>query len=134
SWRADFGFLNGSVLPVGDYELKFSAMPVGGPKAGQTVAVSQHVRVVDAGVASLTLDAQEACLDGSDTQVVVEVNLANPQDVIVGGQFFLSYDETKLDFVSADAGDAPFTTEIFELVNEGAGEISFSTGDLTNTG
>ncbi len=134
SWRADFGFLNGSILPVGDYEIKFTAVPVGGPKAGQTVAVSQHVRVVDAGVASLTLDAQNACLDGGDTQVVVEINLANPQNVIVGGQFFLAYDNTKLDFVSADAGDAPFTTEVFELVNEGAGEITFSTGDLTNTG
>ncbi|MCL4222371.1 MAG: hypothetical protein KJZ65_13485 [Phycisphaerales bacterium] len=134
SWRADFGFLNGSILPAGDYELKFTAMPMGGPKDGSTVAVSQHVRVLDASVASLTLDAQDACLDDSETQVIVEINLANAQDVIVGGQYFLSYDKTKLDFVSADAGDAPFTTEIFELVNEGTGEITYSTGDLSGTG
>lgn len=134
SWRPDFSFLNGSILPAGDYEVKFTAVPVGGPKEGQTVAVSQHVRVVDASVASLTLDAQDACLDGSQTQVVVEVNLANAQNVIVGGQYFLSYDYTKLDFVSADPGDAPFITEVFELVNEATGEITYSTGDLDANG
>ena len=134
SWRADFGFLNGSILPAGDYDLRFSATPTDGPIASRTVARHALVRVIPADDAALTLDVQDECLGAGETQVVVEVNLSNAQDIIVGGQFFLQYDTSKLTFVSADPGDAPFTSEVFELVNAGLGEITYAVGIPSGSG
>lgn len=134
SWRPDFGFLAGSILPPGDYQLRFSAAPVGGNTDAMTVSTTVNVRVVPTGTASVTLDAQDACLNAGEGQLVVDVNLIDPQDEIVGGQFFLSYDPTKLDFVSADPGDAPFTSQVFESVDEIAGEINYAVGTPSSAG
>lgn len=134
SWHAGFSFLNGSILPAGDYDLRFSAMPTDGPIADRSVARHALVRVIPADDAALTLDVENDCLDGSESQVVVEVNLSNAQDIIVGGQFFLQYDTSKLTFVSADPGDAPFTSEVFELVNAGPGEITYAVGIPSGSG
>lgn len=123
SWRADFGFLNGSILPPGDYTIRFTATDENGNKLASVEAIA---RVVDAGDASLSLDAQDTCLNADDTQVVVDVNMANPPGSIVGGQFFLDYDNTVLDFISIEPGDAPFTDELYEFVDEGAGTIDYS--------
>jgi cohesin domain-containing protein len=134
SWRMDFGFLNGSFLPAGDYDMLWRATPTAGPIASRTTSTYAHVRVIPAASAALTLDAVDDCLDGSQTQVVVEVNLSNAQDTIVGGQFFLSYDTANLTFVSADPGDAPFTSEVFELVDTGPGEITYAVGIPSGAG
>ena len=73
----------------------------------------------------LTLTAP-SCV--TDTQVEVDVLMTGATDLIVGGQFFLEYDNAVLDFVSASVGDAPFDIEVFESVNEGAGTIDYAVG------
>lgn len=135
SWRPDFGFLAGAILPTGDYEVSFSAVPRNGSIDSATVATSALVRVVSATEATVTLDTPDRTLNGSQTQIVVEINLNNAQDIIAGGQFFLSYDTAKLDFVSAQPGDAPFFNEILEDVNETTGQIDYGVGlDLGGVG
>ena len=70
----------------------------------------------------LTLTADNDCYDVGDL-VSVEVWMVNVYTPVVGGQFFLGYDEAKLQLVSADpAGDAaapfdannPFDIELYE--------------------
>jgi hypothetical protein len=83
---------------------------------------------------TVSLEAQDSCLDAGQTQLVVDVNLSGAVQSIVGGQFFLQYDQTRLDFVSAVPGDAPFTTQVYSNVNEVAGEITYAVGVPTGTG
>jgi len=66
------------------------------------------------------------CINGN--QLVVYVNMSCAPDIIVGGQFFFSYNNTVLDFVSADPGSLPFTREVYESVNEGLGTIDYAVG------
>jgi len=47
---------------------------------------------------------------------------------IAGGSFRVVYDPTCLDFVSAVPGGAPWTSEIFEQVNEATGVIFYAVG------
>ncbi len=76
----------------------------------------------------LTLGAVDGCLDATENQLVVEIDAAGLAALNVGGQFFLDYDNTLLDFVSADPGDAPYSVEIFESVDEAAGTIDYAVG------
>jgi EF hand len=76
----------------------------------------------------LTLGAVDDCLNASENQLVVEIDASGLAALNVGGQFFLDYDNNLLDFVSADVGDAPFSVEIFESVNEGTGTIDYAVG------
>ncbi len=61
---------------------------------------------------TLTLAAQDTCLMVNDT-LTVNIDMADPGDFVVGGQFFLEYNDSILTLVSADPGDAPFA-EFFE--------------------
>lgn len=70
------------------------------------------------------------CLDAAQTQLVVEIDASGLQALAVGGQFFLDYDQTQLDFVSADPGDGPFVREVFESVDEASGTIDYAVGVL----
>jgi hypothetical protein len=56
--------------------------------------------------------------------------MSDVKDYVVGGQFFLEYDSTTLEFVSADPGDPPFTLEIYEDVVETSpvGTIDYAVG------
>ncbi len=76
----------------------------------------------------LTLGAVDGCLDATENQLVVEIDASGLAALNVGGQFFLDYDNTLLDFVSADPGDAPYSVEIFESVDEAAGTIDYAVG------
>ncbi len=76
----------------------------------------------------LELNPADDCLDASENQLVVEIDAQGLQALAVGGQFFLDYDESLLDFVSADPGDGPFTVEIYESVNETTGTIDYAVG------
>jgi len=64
----------------------------------------------------------------SDGQLVVDVFMSASTSVVVGGQFFLAYDNLALDFVSAVPGDAPFVREVYEVVNEPAGQVDYAVG------
>lgn len=73
-------------------------------------------------VSAVTLSTS-ACSPGT---VTVSINMASMPDAIVGGQFFLDYDDSILTFVSADPGGSPFTVQVFELT--GAGTIAYAVG------
>ncbi len=122
AWRINFGFLGGTILPPGDYTVNWFAQDDSGYRIAET---SMTARVIPAVGPTLSLDAQDSCLQAGD-QLVVEVNLNNASTDIVGGQFFLQYNDAALDFVSAVPGDAPFSTEIFELHTPG--ELTYGVG------
>lgn len=86
--------------------------------------------VAPARAAELTLNADKNCYSTIDATVTVTVDLTNAGAVIVGGQFFLQYDQSLLDFVSIEPGDPPFVNEIVEFVpgDDGPGTIDYSVG------
>jgi hypothetical protein len=69
------------------------------------------------------------CHDEGDTVIVDFFFGGTPSTLcIAGGSVRIEYDPTCLDFTSADPGDAPWTNEIFEQVNEAAGVIFYAVG------
>ncbi len=88
-----------------------------------------YVPMIEINTAStLRLEPQDDCLDDAESQLVVDLVFSGSDQVIQGGQFLLAYDNSLLDLVSADPGDAPFTQEVFEDVDAGAGTIAYATG------
>ncbi|MCK4659752.1 MAG: HYR domain-containing protein, partial [Phycisphaerae bacterium] len=86
------------------------------------------------GLATLTLNANTNAFEPGDT-LTVTVDLTNSLSVIDGGQFYLAYNNTVLDFVGIVPGDPPFTNQIFGLVDEVAGTIDYAIGiPLSGTG
>ncbi|HNQ22676.1 MAG TPA: HYR domain-containing protein, partial [Phycisphaerae bacterium] len=81
----------------------------------------------------LTLTPDAGCYNTTDHKVVTVTIALTGDKVIVGGQFFLSYDTTNLDYQSIVVGSAPFTREIYKVVNEGAGTIDYAVGVVNNT-
>jgi len=67
----------------------------------------------------------EGNLSGSRVIVLTCANLPAPA---VGGQFFLEYDTTRMSFVSAAPGDAPFTRTIHLSVDRERGTIDYAVG------
>ena len=78
---------------------------------------------MSAPAATVSLTPVTSCLEINDL-IVVEVNMSDSAQVIVGGQFFMTYDTTKLEFVDAVPGDCPFIIELLEVVNPG--EIDYA--------
>ena len=79
------------------------------------------------GDTELRLEADMACYEQDDT-LYLAITLSNGNAMIVGGQFFLGYDNTALEFQSISVGDPPFTNEVYKVVNEGAGTIDYAVG------
>jgi len=78
---------------------------------------------------SLILDATSNCYDVGQT-ITVHINAANLDTVAEGGLFFLNFDDSKLQFVSATPGDPtatdpnnPFEFELYECVGQTIMEI-----------
>lgn len=61
-------------------------------------------------------------------KVAIAIHVGPAANIINGGQFAISYDNTCLDFVSISPAGAPYTNEIYEEVNEGAGTIFYAVG------
>lgn len=99
----------------------FAAYPTGDHNI-EAEAEAAHAATIE----TLTLSTSSPC-ENSGT-VTVSIDMDDMPDLIVGGQFFLEYDNAVLDFVSADPGGAPFTIEVFELVDEGSGTIGYAVG------
>ncbi|MHC4219802.1 MAG: right-handed parallel beta-helix repeat-containing protein [Planctomycetota bacterium] len=81
--------------------------------------------------AAVSLVSASACYGaGVGDTVTVAVRMSDLKDYVVGGQFFLEYDSTVLDFVSAVPGDPPFTEEVYEAVVESSpiGTIDYAVG------
>lgn len=92
-----------------------------------SAAVAATLALVSSAVAgsdTVTLTAN-ACYKVGDT-VIVAINKDVTGTAVAGGQFFLSYDTSKLTYVSGAAGDAPFTTTIWSA--SGAGTVDFAVG------
>jgi len=86
---------------------------------------------VNVGPLDLALEPTKTCYKQGD-QVVIEIVLRGNDAEVLGGLFHLSYSD-KLDFVSIDPGDAPFTEEEEEDVDEIAREITYTVAVPTNT-
>jgi len=76
---------------------------------------------------SVTTEPDSACYAPGQT-VTVELWMHDTPDTIVGGQFFLSYDTSRLAFVSADPAPAVFTRQVYENVDTGSGLIDYAVG------
>ncbi|MFN0135669.1 MAG: hypothetical protein ACKVS9_06065 [Phycisphaerae bacterium] len=63
---------------------------------------------------SLLPQGGDTCLEPGDT-LVVEIKLTDLVPIIVGGQFYLSYDNSLLTYIGGVVGDAPFVTEIIDM-------------------
>jgi len=79
----------------------------------------------------LTLDVDntgnpESCFDEGE-KITVAVTVGPAANVINGGQFFIVYDPSCLDFVSISPV-APYTNEIYENVDESIGKIGYAVG------
>ncbi len=70
--------------------------------------------LLSASTISLLPQGGDTCYLPGQT-LVVEIKLTGATVPIVGGQFYLSYDNMRLTFVSAVPGDAPFTREIVDM-------------------
>ena len=78
---------------------------------------------------TLSLIPDSSCYGaGVGDTVTITVRMSAVKDFVVGGQFFMDYDNSVLDFISAVPGAAPFTVEIFESVDEGTGTIDYAVG------
>ncbi|USN98764.1 MAG: hypothetical protein H6810_11465 [Phycisphaeraceae bacterium] len=67
--------------------------------------------------------------------LTVTIDMSDTAVEIVGGQFFLDYDVSALDFVSADTAGGTFPLEVFEVVDEIGGTIDYAVGvSLGGTG
>jgi hypothetical protein len=75
----------------------------------------------------LLLTADKECYRAGDSLTVL-IRINHFPQVIQGGQFFLGYDTTVLDFVSANPAPNIFTLQIYELVDEDAGTIDYASG------
>ncbi len=123
SWSPSFGFWFGTASqPAGDYVVRFTATHPNGHQLAQTEI---RLIAIPAGSPALVLTAEDSCLNASEDDLSVAINMVNASSDIVGGQFFLEYDTSKLTLDSADAGDAPFTVELYEDT-PAAGELDYA--------
>ncbi len=85
--------------------------------------------------ATLTLTVSPGCHTGS--KLVVAISMTGATTTVVGGQYFLEYNPSVLQLVSADPGDAPFTRQIHECSTVAvppmdcvptAGQIDYASG------
>ncbi len=133
SWHMGFGFLNGADLCPGDYDITWEVLEgaPGDPLRRKLAGTSIVMRVLDAAdvvPSHLNLTAWETCPGLSGNQLIVDVDMQQATENVFGGQFWLTYDNTALDFVSAQPGMAPFTREVMASVDEGAGSIFYAVG------
>jgi hypothetical protein len=76
----------------------------------------------------ITLEASVACFhDPAPNTITVNIWVHDLSQVIQGGQFFLGYDNTVLDFVSANPAPTVFTLQVYKGVDEAAGTIDYAT-------
>jgi len=135
----DWGFGEGPLDATGTYEVSvddcgasatemLNIAPAGALGNAVSGDVDYCPWLIDA---RLTLRPQGdvTCYKPADT-LVVEVFLSDVDTTnnIVGGDFFLAYDRTKLDFVGANPGDDPFLWPVYQSVDELAGTLDYGVG------
>lgn len=80
------------------------------------------------GQTTLSLNAEDACLNAGDKFVTVRIDMTGATDLAVGGQFFLEYDTSRLTFIDAVPGSGSFTMEIFQADDPMSGTIDYAVG------
>ena len=81
---------------------------------------------------TLTLVPDSTCYGaGVGDTLTIAIRMTDPGQLVVGGQFFLTYDDDVLGFVDAVVGDPPFGTEVFQ--STGPGTIDYAVGVLPFT-
>jgi hypothetical protein len=89
------------------------------------------VFVASAQQATITLTPDNACYPLSGTvTVTIDLSGVSGVDEVIGGQFRLWYDTTKLTFISAAPAGTTFTEELYESVN--GAEIDYMVGVPTD--
>ena len=76
---------------------------------------------------SLTPDASCYSALGATVTVDIELTQSSPEDEVLGGQFFLEYDQSKLTFVNVTTGSSPFTRQVY-VDTSTAGQIDYAVG------
>lgn len=81
----------------------------------------------------IQLHSVGGCVEASGATVIVNVDLRNAATPVVGGQFFVQYDSSYLQFVSMEPGSAPFVVEVFEAApgDGGAGTIDYAVSTVS---
>ena len=80
---------------------------------------------------ALTLTPDATCYTTQNGTVTVDVVLTQsaPTDEVLGGLFFLAFDDTTLTFVGITYGDSPFTRDVYDPISNGTnGEITYAVG------
>lgn len=118
-----------------------------GPAAASALVVDRAGRVftagwtgacgADRGIAAIRYDqesgtklvlaADDPCVEPGG-QVMVTAGMENAAEAVYGGQFFLQYDPSRLQFAGAAAGNPSFGLEIYEQVDQTAGTIDYAVG------
>lgn len=92
--------------------------------------------VGSAAAATITLRPQggQVCYEPGDT-LVVEVFAHDLVTPVVGGQFYLNFDDTRLNYTGGVPGDAPFVTEFADLdFGPGDNTLFYSVGTSISGG
>lgn len=125
--------LNAAYNDLGPQEIMYFNLGLGTAWAGGFQGRIDGIRIelTDGSVAyvnlenfpapAIALNADESCYNaGVGDTVTVTIDLTgNSNDDVVGGQFFLEYDNSVLSFVSAVPGGGVFDVEVYELAIPG---------------
>lgn len=78
-------------------------------------------------VLSLTPDSTCYTIAGATVTVAVELTQSSPEDEVLGGQFFMDYDDTALSLSGVTTGTAPFTQQVYADTST-SGQVDFAVG------
>lgn len=93
------------------------------PTGDENTEVEGEATTALASMSSLSLNTNLCENTGT---LIVTIDMSDTAVEIVGGQFFLTFDDSALTFVSAVPGGGTFTTEVFEMVV--GDEINYAVG------
>ncbi|MFQ5463097.1 MAG: HYR domain-containing protein [Phycisphaerae bacterium] len=125
-WGAASGPLDASGVDEADAPLCFDPATMVNADGGGNSVSDLNVDYCPwlRGPVTLSLNPDTSCLTTIGQTLTVTIDATFLTSNVVGGQFFLSYDNTALAFVSADPGD-PLFAEFSEFVDEVAGTIDY---------
>ncbi|MEW6249229.1 MAG: HYR domain-containing protein [Planctomycetota bacterium] len=109
--------------PCADPAVMINADGVGNPASFNVNYCPWHA--TDSTVLAL-VPQQGACYEPNDV-LTAEVHLTGSTEIVVGGQFHLSFDPAKLTYLGGDPGDPPFTRELIDMEPE-SGRVFYAVG------
>ena len=118
-----------TIYPLGERRMRVRVQdgffdPVLSPCGDTIYGETEDYTINLANYLDIALVPSQSCYKAGD-QVVIDIVLQGNEAEVLSGIFYLSYSD-KLDFVSIDPGDAPFTVQEDEDVDEGLREIQYT--------